>query len=103
MTVFVSLVFALAETADRAAFERDLRAMAALAEDQRGYVTSKMGPSMEDPLVYLVMSEWDSVEDVRAWEHDPVHEEIQHKWEPHFREPLAHRRWTPWIRPTAHD
>jgi hypothetical protein len=47
---------------------------------------------MQDHLVSFVVSEWDDIDDVRAWEHNGVHVEVQHKWEPQLLEPLVHRR-----------
>jgi heme-degrading monooxygenase HmoA len=73
--------------------------MAELAEAQPGYLWSDMGPSMVEPSVYIVVSEWYGIDHVRAWEHEAIHEEIQHKWEAHYREPFAHRRFTSWERP----
>jgi heme-degrading monooxygenase HmoA len=100
VAIFVYLRFRLAETADIQDFEGDMRAMAELAETQPGYVWSEMGRSMQDQPVYVVVSEWDDIDDVRAWEHNAVHVEVQHTWEPHLLEPLVHRRFTPWERPT---
>jgi len=54
---------------------------------------------MVESLVFVVVSEWDGVDDVRRWEHEPVHTEIQGKWDPQLSEPLVHRRFTPWQRP----
>jgi heme-degrading monooxygenase HmoA len=99
MAIFVYLRLRLAETADLQDFEGDMQAMSELAETQPGYVWSEMGRSMQDQLVYVVVSEWDDIDDVRDWEHHEVHAEIQRKWEPHQQEPLVHRRFTPWERP----
>jgi heme-degrading monooxygenase HmoA len=100
MAIFVYLRFWLADTADIQDFEGDMRAMAELAETSPGYVWSEMGRSMQDQPVYVVVSEWDDIDDVRAWEHNVVHVEVQLKWKPHLQEPLVHRRFTPWERPT---
>ncbi len=100
MSIFVYLRFHLGEAADGRDFEGDLRAMAELAEGQPGYRWSAMGPSMEESSVYVVVSEWDEIDDVRRWEHEPLHTKIQHKWEPQLGERLIHRRFTPWQRPT---
>jgi heme-degrading monooxygenase HmoA len=100
VSIFVYLRFCLAESADREVFDGDIRAMAELAENQPGYIWSQMGPSMQEPSVYVVVSEWSDLDDVRSWEHERVQTEIQRKWEPHFSEPLVHRRFTPWQRPT---
>jgi len=72
VSIFVYLRFHLVQTADRQDFEGDLRAMAELAESQPGYLWSGMGPSLEESSVYVVVSEWDEVDDVRRWEHEPV-------------------------------
>lgn len=95
MAIFVYLRFLLAGTADLEDFEGDMRAMAELAETQPGYLWSEMGRSMQDQLAYVVVSEWEDIDDVRAWEHNAAHIQIQHKWEVHFDEPLVHRRFTP--------
>jgi heme-degrading monooxygenase HmoA len=99
MAIFVYMRFCLAETADPQDFEGDLRAMAELAEAQPGYLWSDMGASMVEPSVYIVVSEWYGIDHVRAWEHEAIHEEIQHKWEAHYRDPFVHRRFTSWERP----
>ena len=73
MTILSYLKFALVPEADREDFERDMRAMFDLARRQPGFRWADMGPSMVDPAVYLVVSEWDDVELVRAWEHVEEH------------------------------
>ena len=100
MTVFSYLRFSLADDADQQDFEGDMRAMAELASSEPGYIWSEMGPSMDDPSIYIVVSEWNDVEDVRRWEHEAVHVQVQRKWEQRFREPLLHRRFSPWERPS---
>ena len=100
MSILSYLKFSLAPDADRQAFERDMHAMFELAASQPGYRWAEMGPSMTDPQVYLVVSEWDDVEQVRAWEHIEEHEGVMEKWEPAYAEPLVHRRFEPWQRPS---
>ena len=77
----------------------DLMLMLELARRQPGYRWAEMGPSLVDPTVYLVVSEWDDVEQVRAWEHEEEHSGVMEKWEPLYREPLLHQRFVPWRRP----
>jgi heme-degrading monooxygenase HmoA len=101
MTVLSYLKFSLLPGADRGDFERDLHSMLALAERQPGYRWAEMGPSLVDPAVYVVVSEWDDVEQVRAWEHEEEHTGVMEKWEPHYREALLHRRFVPWQRPSG--
>lgn len=101
MTILVYLRFSLAETADLDEFRGDLWAMAELAEEQPGHHWSEIGHSIRDQSVFVIVSEWSTVDDVRAWEHDDRHVEIQHKWEPQFREALVHQRFTPCERPRS--
>ena len=99
MTILSYLKFALVPEADREDFERDMRAMFELAQRQQGFRWAEMGPSMADSSTYVVVSEWDEVEQVRAWEHEEEHSGVMDKWEPRYREPLLHRRFVPWVRP----
>ena len=99
MTILSYLRFSLVPGADREDFEHDLHAMLRLAEGQPGYRWADMGPSLIDPSTYVVVSEWDDVEHVRAWEHEEEHTGVMQKWEPRYREPFLHQRWVPWQRP----
>jgi heme-degrading monooxygenase HmoA len=99
MTILSYLRFSLVPGADREDFEHDLHAMLRLAAGRPGYRWADMGPSLTDPSIYLVVSEWDDVEQVRAWEHEEEHTGVMQKWEPRYREPLLHQRWVPWQRP----
>jgi heme-degrading monooxygenase HmoA len=99
MTILSYLKFSLVPEADRTEFERDMHAMLSLAQRQPGYRWAEMGPSMVDDTVYLVVSEWDDVEQVRAWEHEEEHSGLMEKWEPRYRQPLLHQRFVPWQRP----
>jgi heme-degrading monooxygenase HmoA len=101
MTVLSYLKFSLRPDADRAEFERDMHEMLGLAKRQPGYRWAEMGPSMVDPSGYLVVSEWDEVDQVRAWEHEEEHSGVMEKWEPSYREPLLHQRFVPWERPKS--
>lgn len=76
-----------------------MHAMMDLARRQPGYRWAEMALSIADPSVYVVVSEWDHVEQVRAWEHVEGHAGVMEKWEPSYREPLLHRRFVPWQRP----
>ena len=100
MTILSYLRFSLTREADREDFETDMQAMLDLAQRQPGYRWAEMGPSILDATVYLVVSEWDDVEQVRAWEHEEQHSGVMEKWEPLYREPLFHQRFVPWQRPS---
>jgi heme-degrading monooxygenase HmoA len=93
------LRFALSVEADRTAFEKDLEDVAGLAVSQPGFRWAEVTRSVDDETVYVVVSEWDDVEQVRAWEHIEEHEGVMARWEQRYREPFVHRRFVPWVRP----
>jgi heme-degrading monooxygenase HmoA len=101
MAILSYLRFALASDADAEAFERDLDDMLRLGARQPGYRWSEVTKSLFVPGVYVVVSQWDDVEQVRAWEHHPDHEDVIHRWEDRYREPFLHARFVPWVRPEA--
>jgi heme-degrading monooxygenase HmoA len=103
LTVLAYLRFVLAEEADRGRFEDDLAAIRVLAEAQPGHRWSEVGRDPWDPRTYVVVSEWDEVEQVRAFEHHPEHERIIHCWETSYAEEFVHRRFVPWIRPQVEE
>ncbi len=96
--MFVYLRFVLSPEADRAAFEDDLLAMRRLAESQPGFHWSEVGRDPWKERTYLVVSEWDEVDQVRAYEHHPEHEAIMARWENRYEETFQHRRFVPWVR-----
>ncbi len=99
MTVLAYLRFVLGPDADRDGFVEDLAAMSALAEDQPGFRWSEIGRDPWDDRTYIVVSEWDEVDGIRAYEHHPEHEAIMSRWDPHYAEEFVHRRFVPWVRP----
>ncbi len=99
MPILSYLLFVLASGADREAFERDLQGMLELAKSQPGYRWTEMGRDPFDPRRYVIVSEWDTVDQVRAWEHHLDHEVVIERWEDRYAEPFVHRRFVPWIRP----
>ena len=101
MTVLAYLRFVLAEDADVDRFEGDLAAIRELAVAQPGHRWSEVGRDPWDLRTFVVVSEWDEVEQVRAFEHHPEHEVIIHRWETSYSEEFVHRRFVPWIRPEA--
>ena len=101
MSVLSYLRFALTDLADREPFERDLHEMMRLSREQPGFRWAEMARGLEDDLVYVVVSEWDEVDQVRAWEHHPEHEVVIERWEDRYRDPFVHRRFVPWVRPPA--
>jgi heme-degrading monooxygenase HmoA len=101
VSILSYLRFALADQADVEAFQRDLDRMLVLAGEQPGFRWAEVARSTRDRQVWVVVSEWDDVEQVRAWEHHPEHEATYKVWEPQYREAFVHRRFVPWKRPEA--
>jgi heme-degrading monooxygenase HmoA len=101
LTVLAYLRFVLAEDADVDRFEGDLAAIRELAVAQPGHRWSEVGRDPWDLRTFVVVSEWDEVEQVRAFEHHPEHEVIIHRWETSYAEEFVHRRFVPWVPPEA--
>ncbi len=97
--MLVYLRFALGYEADPAAFEEDLLAMRRLAEGRPGFHWSEVGRDPWNDRTYIVVSDWDEVEQVRDFEHHPEHEAIMSRWEDGYAEPFEHHRYVQWVRP----
>ncbi len=97
--MLVYLRFVLKPEADREGFERDLASMQELARRQPGFHWSEVGGGSFDERTYLVVSEWEDVEQVRAYEHHPEHQAVMERWEEQYAETFQHRRFVPWIPP----
>lgn len=99
MSILVYLRFVLGPEADGEVFERDLGAMQEPAGDRPGFRWSEVAGDPWGDRTYVVVSEWDEVDQVRACEHHTEHVAITERWEPQYAEPFVHRRFVPWIRP----
>ena len=99
MSLMSYLRFVLSDEADRDAFEENLASMLGRASSQTGYQWSEIGRDPWNDRKYVVVSEWDDVESVRAWERDAEHGAMMDRWEPHYGEEMVHRRFVPWVRP----
>ena len=93
MSLFVYLRLA-ARPEDVAEFEADLKEMDDLSRVQTGYIWSETLKADESEPTYVVLSEWESREDSRAWEHSPRHDEIIDKWANRYAQPFVRRRFT---------
>jgi len=99
MSVLSYLRFVLADADDRDRFEAELLAIRELEREQPGFRWAEVGRDPWNGRVYVVVSEWDDVEQVRAFEHHPQHEAVMRRWEDRYAETFAHRRFVPWVRP----
>lgn len=76
-----------------ARFEADMREMLALARQQSGFRWAETFRGLTDRTTYAVLSEWDTPEEMKAWEHHQRHEQIMGSASSRFAEPLLHRRY----------
>lgn len=79
-------------------FEQDLEEMLALAHQQEGFQGVEVFQLRGDAQTYLILSQWETIDQLRAWEHGPRHEEALKKHNPRFRRPEVHRRYVSWQR-----
>lgn len=77
----------------------DLERMLALAKGQKGFLWAEVTQPRDDRYTWIILSEWEMVEDLRAWEHHPDHEKVMDENKPRFRDKEVHRRFQPWVKP----
>ena len=78
-----------------AEFERDMDEMLALVKDQPGFYRAEVLRARDDLDTFVILSEWESRDHIKAWEHSPRHEEIMKLYEDHYREKFRTRKYTP--------
>ncbi|MBI4641943.1 MAG: antibiotic biosynthesis monooxygenase [Candidatus Tectomicrobia bacterium] len=69
--------------------EADIDRLMELAKTQRGYQSAEVLKAQKDPKVYVIISLWDSVEDIRAWEHHSDHARVMNR----YAYKLDHKRY----------
>jgi heme-degrading monooxygenase HmoA len=99
-TTWVSILQFFVKDGDQADFEKDLDAMYELGKKQPGYIWAHYGRSMIDGR-YFVISEWESYEQMKAWEHEETHEALGDAWETRYEagRDMENRKLIPWYRP----
>jgi heme-degrading monooxygenase HmoA len=93
MSTFVYLRLS-SSAEDETDFEADMREMDELSGQQPGYIWSEILTVQGSVPTWVVLSEWESREHSRAWEHSDRHEEIMDKWEKRYASPYVKRRFT---------
>lgn len=76
-------------------FHQDTDDMMRLAKNAPGFQWAQILRDESDRAVHVILSEWDSRDDMRAWEHSTAHEAIMDKYEDRYAEPMRHRRFVP--------
>lgn len=76
-------------------FQRDLDEMLALVKSQPGFYRAEVLQTRHDPNAFVILSEWEDRDHIRAWEHSPRHEEIMRRYEDRYREDVRTRKYTP--------
>ncbi|MBI2166136.1 MAG: antibiotic biosynthesis monooxygenase [Chloroflexi bacterium] len=75
-------------------FEQDLAELDRLARQQPGFTWSEILRPVSQGDEWVILSEWESREHSRAWEHSPRHEEIMRAWAGHYARPYLKRRFS---------
>jgi heme-degrading monooxygenase HmoA len=99
-TTWVSILQFFVKEGDESDFEQDLDAMYELGKKQPGFMWAHYGRSMIDGR-YFVISEWESYEQMKAWEHEETHEALGDAWESRYMagRDMENRKFIPWYRP----
>jgi heme-degrading monooxygenase HmoA len=99
-TTWVSILQFFVKEGDEADFEKDLDLMYELAKKQPGYMWAHYGRSMIDGR-YFVISEWESYQEMKDWEHEETHEALGDAWESRYvaGRDMENRKLIPWYRP----
>lgn len=99
-TNWVSLLQFFVKPTEQDAFERDMDEMYELALKQPGFLWAHYGRSMVDGR-WFVWSEWETYEQMKAWEHESRHEQVGDENEPRYEagHDMENRKFIPWYRP----
>jgi len=84
------MVFANVEEKDAADFQKAYLAVSERVTGTPGHVRDELLRDADDPTRYILLSEWQSEEQFRAWENLPYHLEITDPMGPYWR-PIERR------------
>ena len=57
-------------------FQRELEELLQLVRQQKGFISVEVLRPTDDGTAYVILSEWETEDDFRAWEHSPRHQEV---------------------------
>jgi heme-degrading monooxygenase HmoA len=83
-------------------FEKYMEEMFELAQKQPGYRWAHFGRSLIDGR-WFVISEWDSYQNMKDWEHEERHEAVGEEVKPLYDpgRDMENRKFIPWYKPGA--
>jgi heme-degrading monooxygenase HmoA len=90
MTVRV-MVFATVRDGDATAFEEAYSEVSAKVLGTPGHLRDELLHQVDTPNTYILLSEWQSEEQFRAWEDAPVHREITVPMRPYWSGQIERR------------
>ncbi|MBI4531864.1 MAG: antibiotic biosynthesis monooxygenase [Candidatus Latescibacteria bacterium] len=76
------------------AAEEDITRMLDLVKQQKGFQSVEVLKAVDNPKTYVFLSYWDTVDDIRAWEHQPDHEAVMDRYDYE----LVHKRYEQMVR-----
>jgi heme-degrading monooxygenase HmoA len=79
------MVFARVAEGDAEQFEKAFAAVRARVTGTPGHIRDELLRDAEDPTRYILLSEWESEEQFRAWEDLPIHHEMTAPMHPYWR------------------
>jgi len=62
-----------------------------VAQGVKGHLQDQVCQSIDDPLNWLITSEWDSIEDFLAWERQPEHRDLVKPMRDCWEEARSHK------------
>lgn len=101
-TTWLSVLQFFVKEPEQPAFERDMEEMYERARKQPGYIWGHFGRSMVDGR-WFVISEWESYQHMKDWEHEARHEEVGELNKPRYHpgRDMQNRKFIPWYKPGA--
>jgi heme-degrading monooxygenase HmoA len=101
-TTWLSVLQFFVRESASAEFERYMEEMYELAGKQPGYLWGHYGRSMVDGR-WFVISEWETYEDMKDWEHETRHEAVGEEVKPLYEagRDMQNRKFVPWYKPGA--
>ena len=101
-STWLSVLQFFVKDSSTADFEQLMEEMYESAQKQPGYIWGHYGRSMIDGR-YFVISEWESYENMKDWEHEERHEAVGEDAKTYYEagRDMQNRKFIPWYKPTA--